>query len=358
MFTGPGSTKMVGTLFFGENSLEKLEDLLNIKRNDGGIVFFIDSYFHKNFNPLQKFITPDDQYFYIDASFEPTTEQVDAFADILRERKIGAVIGFGGGSTLDITKAVSNLLSNPGKAEDYQGWNLVKNPAVYKIGIPTISGTGAEASRTCVMINKKKNLKLGMNSIYSVFDFLILDPVLSKTVPREQYFYTAMDTYIHCIESLAGRYRHALADSYSREALVLVREVMFSDDMMSDENRSKLMVASYLGGSSIGNSFVGLVHPISAGLSTVLGTHHCEANCLVMRHMQEYYPPETIEFLSMMDRQKIILRENLCLNLSPEQMGDLYRSSIIHEIPLKNALGEDFKILLTQEKMLEIYNRI
>jgi 3-deoxy-alpha-D-manno-octulosonate 8-oxidase len=358
MFTGPGSTKMVGTLFFGDNSLEKLEDILSLKRNDGGIVFFVDHYFEANPNPLLKYLKPQDHSFFVDSSEEPTTEQVDALTEKLRSKKIGALVGFGGGSTLDVTKAVANLLTNPGKAEDYQGWNLVKNPAVYKIGIPTISGTGAEASRTSVMVNKKKNLKLGMNSVHSVYDFLLLDPTLSKTVPREQYFYTAMDTYIHCIESLAGRYRHALADSYSREALVLVREIMFSDDMMSDENRSKLMVASYLGGSSIGNSFVGVVHPISAGLSTVLGTHHCEANCLVMQHMQEYYPRETEEFFSMMDRQKITLRKGLCNDLSADQRNALYGSSIIHEVPLKNALGDNFKNVLTKEKMLEIYSHI
>lgn len=55
-------------------------------------------------------------------------------------------MGIGGGNALDTAKAVANLLTNPGKAEDYQGWELVKNPAVYKIGIPTLSGTGSECS--------------------------------------------------------------------------------------------------------------------------------------------------------------------------------------------------------------------
>lgn len=358
MLTGPGSTKTVGTLFFGENALQKLEDLLQLKRPEGHVVFFIDHYFNHSSNPISKFISPSDSVFFVDSSHEPTTEQIDAYASEVRGKKVGAMIGFGGGSTLDVTKAVANLMTNPGKAEDYQGWNLVQNPAVFKIGIPTISGTGAEASRTCVLVNKKKNLKLGMNSIHTVYDYLLLDPALSKTVPRDQYFFTAMDTYIHCIESLRGRYRHALADAYSREALELVREIMLSDNMMSDENRSKLMVASYLGGSSIGNSFVGLVHPISAGLSTVLGTHHCEANCLVMQHMQEYYPEETEEFLSMLHRQKIELKSGLCKNLSSDKKAALYGSSIVHEVPLKNALGDNFKNILTQEKALEIFSKI
>ena len=69
-----------------------------------------------------------------------------------------------------------------------------------------------------------------------------------------------------------GSHRHAMADSYSYEALRLCHEIFSSKDMMSDENREKLMVASYHGGASLANSFVGVVHPFSAGLSIVFGT--------------------------------------------------------------------------------------
>lgn len=94
------------------------------------------------------------------------------------------------------------LLTNPGKAEDYQGWDLVKISGVYKVGISTLSGTGAETTRTCVMISETK--KMGMNSDLTMFDQIILDPNLLKTVPLDQEFYTGMDCYIHCVESLHG----------------------------------------------------------------------------------------------------------------------------------------------------------
>lgn len=79
-----------------------------------------------------------------------------------------------------------------------------------------------------------------MNSEFTIYDQLILDPELTATVPRDQYFYTGMDTYIHCIESLNGSYRHPVGDAFSREALELCREVFLSDDMMSGENRKNL----------------------------------------------------------------------------------------------------------------------
>jgi len=273
------------------------------------------------------------------------------------KEKPSTIIGIGGGSTLDTAKAIANLLTNPGKAEDYQGWDLVKNSAIYKIGIPTISGTGAEASRTCVMTNEKTGLKLGMNSDYTIYDELILDPDLTATVPKNQYFYTGMDTYIHSFESLNGRYRNAIGDSFAKQAIELCREVFSSENMMSDENREKLMVASYLGGCAIANSFVGVVHPFSAGLSVVFGIHHCIGNCITMWAMEEFYPNEYKEFFEMANKQGIEIPKIPKIE-DEEIYKKLYNATIIHEKPLSNALGDNFKQILTYEKVKEIFQKM
>ena len=269
-----------------------------------------------------------------------------------------AIVGIGGGITMDVAKAVSNLLTNGGQAEDYQGWDLVRVPGVFKVAVPTLSGTGAESTRTCVMTNKANGLKLGMNSDFTVFDQIILDPDLTATVPRNQYFYTGMDAYIHCMESLTGSYRNAIGDAYSDQTVKLCREVFKSDDMMSDENRSKLMVASYLGGCAIATSYVGVLHPFSAGLSVVLGLHHCVANCITMRAMEEFYPEGYREFWQMAERQGVTIPEGICLDLTDQQFDRLYASTVIHEKPLTNALGDKYKDILTYEKVKELFLRM
>jgi len=345
---------------FGRGAIKKLGDLLN-ERGEGYRVFFIDSFF-KNSSLYERLpIDKNDEVFFVDTTEEPKTTFINQYRDILikkEKNKPNTIIAIGGGSTLDIGKAVANLLTNPGNAEDYQGWDLVKNPAIYKIGIPTISGTGAEASRTCVMTNVKTGLKLGMNSDFTIYDQLILDPELTKTVPRDQYFYTGMDTYIHSFESLGGRYRNAIGDAFAKQAKTLCREVFLSDDMMSDENREKLMVASYLGGCAIANSFVGVVHPFSAGLSVVLGTHHCIANCITMNAMEEFYPKEFEEFFKMAEKQNVTIPKGIASDLDTETYQKLYDSTIIHEKPLSNALGDNFKEVLTFEKVTEIFKRM
>jgi len=266
-----------------------------------------------------------------------------------------AVIGIGGGITMDTAKAISNLLTNGGRAEDYQGWDLVKVPGVYKIGIPTISGTGAEATRTCVMTHPPTGIKLGMNSDYTIFDQLILDPGLTRSVPQDQYFYTGMDAYLHCVEALRGYYRNAVGDAFSAQVIKLCREVFLSDDIKSDENREKLMAASYLGGCAVATTYVGVLHPFSAGLSVVLGMHHGIANCVAMKAMGEFYPEEVEAFWHMVEKQNIYIPEDVCRDLDKEQHDLLYEATIIHEKPLANALGEGFKSILTKDKMEKIF---
>jgi 3-deoxy-alpha-D-manno-octulosonate 8-oxidase len=354
-------TKTVGEYLLAPGALSEITQVLtnHAEQPTDRVVYLIDHYFQDGKLARRLPVKAVDSVIYVDTRNEPTTDGVDQLVARVRVGEtVKAVVGVGGGATLDTAKALSNLLTNEGKAEDYQGWDLVRRPGIFKVGVPTLSGTGAEASRTCVMMNPKKNLKLGMNSDHTVFDRLVLDPELTATVPQGQYFYTGMDTYIHCIESLAGRFRHAFADACSDQALRLCREVFLSADMRSAPNREKLMVGSFLGGSAIGNSYVGLVHPFSAGLSMVFHTHHCVGNCIVMNVMDEYYPRETEEFRRMMDMQRISLPRGLGADLNEHQYRALYDATIIHSKPLANALGDDFRDILTFDKVVELFQRM
>src|SRR5213595_2977818 len=125
----------------------------------------------------------NDKIIYADVTYEPKTTYVDKLANQLKDEfgTVSGVIGIGGGSAMDLAKAVALMMNNPGSSADYQGWDLVKFPAVYKVGIPTLSGTGAEVSRTCVLTGPTK--KLGMNSDFTPFDQIILDPELTANAP-------------------------------------------------------------------------------------------------------------------------------------------------------------------------------
>ena len=367
--TGIKSVRNVNRFNFGFGSLKELPQIMKTHHKlavnnykNSYALYLIDDFFINKKNILKKLkIKNNDFVIFIRTKNEPTTDLIDKLVNKLKkENKMNpyTIVGFGGGTTLDTAKALANLLTNGGKAADYQGWDLVKVPAIHKIGIPTISGTGAEATRTCVMTNTKNGLKLGMNSDYTVFDHLILDPQLTATVPRNQYFYTGIDAYIHCFESLSGSYRNMIGDSFARETLNLCKSIFLDKDMMKKKCRENLMVASYLGGSAIGTSYVGIVHPFSAGLSVVLGLHHCIANCITMRAMKEFYPEFYKEFWLMVDKQRVKIPKEVCTSLTNTQYKDLIKATIIHEKPLTNALGNNFRKILTDKKIIEIFKRM
>lgn len=367
--TGVKLVKNVGSFNFGAGSLDDLPKHVGTRRDcaakAGGerkVIYIIDEFFSSQPDILARLgAESQDRIEFVSTQDEPKTESIDQRVAGLIDAgfsRPATIVGLGGGITLDTAKAVANLLTNGGLAEQYQGWDLVKVPGAHKIGVPTISGTGAEATRTCVMTNTRNGLKLGMNSDFTVFDHLILDPDLTATVPRDQYFYSGMDAYIHCAEATAGSYRNAVGDAYSRETINLCRQVFLANDMMSPESRERLMVASYLGGCAIAASYVGVVHPFSAGLSVVLGLHHCVANCIVMRVMGEFYPAACAEFLTMVDRQQVSIPDGVCRGLSDEQYRALYDATVIHQKPLTNALGVDYRKVLTFDKVVSLFQKM
>ena len=201
---------------------------------------------------------------------EPKSDVVNSLFSTCRKHlpMPAAVIAIGGGSVMDVGKALSVMYKNIGlpsieKVQDLQGWDLVKQKGVFKIGVPTVFGSGSEASRTAVL--KMDDRKLGINSKYSQFDAVLIDPEFSQTVEKNQAFFSAMDCFIHSVESLEGCYKNTLALAYANMALDLSKSYL-----KTQENDEDIAIASYFGGVSIVNSEVGICHALSYGLSKIL----------------------------------------------------------------------------------------
>ncbi|MES2880542.1 MAG: iron-containing alcohol dehydrogenase, partial [Bacteroidota bacterium] len=241
--------KMVDYVVYGRGSFNQLEEIIAPHRkHEAPMIFLVDHFFaDKKGETLVSRIPQkgNDKIIFADVTNEPKTTYVDSLANALKEDfgAISGIVGIGGGSTLDLAKAVSLMMNNPGSSADYQGWDLVKHAGVYKVGIPTLSGTGAEVSRTTVLTGPTR--KLGMNSDFTPFSQIILDPSLIANVPVEQRFYTGMDCYIHCIESLTGTYLNEFSKAYGEKALELCREIFLEKNSWDEESDDKLMMASY-----------------------------------------------------------------------------------------------------------------
>jgi 3-deoxy-alpha-D-manno-octulosonate 8-oxidase len=350
---------MVSYVVYGRGSFNQLDEILAPHRKgDAPMIFLVDHYFAGK--PLLNRIPlrGKDKVILADVTYEPKTTQVDKLAQQLKEEfgAVSGVIGIGGGSAMDLAKAVSLMMTNPGSSADYQGWDLVKQPGVYKAGIPTLSGTGAEVSRTTVLTGPTK--KLGMNSDFTPFDQIVLDPELTANAPANQRFYTGMDCYIHCIESLQGTYLNEFSKSYGEKALQLCQKVFVDKKQWDEECDDMLMMASYAGGMSIAYSQVGVAHAVSYGLSYLLGTKHGIGNCIVMNHLEEYYPEGVKEFKYMVEKNKIDIPQGICKGLSDAQFEAMIDVSMVMKPLWENALGKDWEKIMTREKLRKLYEKL
>ncbi|GAA4969026.1 iron-containing alcohol dehydrogenase family protein [Algibacter aquimarinus] len=353
---------MVSRVIFGRGSFNQLNDIVAPKRlnTKSPFIFLVDDVFKNNTWLTSRInLSYDDKIIYISAKEEPKTSQVDELVESIildtKERPSG-IIGIGGGTLLDLAKAVSIMLTNQGKTENYQGWDLVKNPAIYHVGVPTISGTGAEVSRTTVLTGPIR--KLGINSDYTPFDQVILDPELTKDVPKEQWFFTGMDCYIHCIESLNGTYLNTFSQSYGEMSLELCKDIFFGESLSKEEAEDKLMMASWHGGMSIVYSQVGVAHALSYGLSYLLGTKHGIGNCIVFNHLEEFYPEGVKLFKAMKKKHNIELPQGICADLSDSDFDTMINISLSLEPLWENAVGKNWKNTVTRKKLKELYKKM
>eukprot|EP01035_Chromulina_nebulosa_P051320 gene51320-69855_t len=167
---------MVDYVVYGRGAFNQLDEILAPHRKGAApMIFLLDHFFEGKPLTNRVPLRGSDKLVFANTEYEPKTTQVDKLAADLKAEfgTVSGIIGIGGGSVMDLAKAVSLMMTNPGSSADYQGWDLVKFPGVYKAGIPTLSGTGAEVSRTTVLTGP--NRKLFQDRLSAVFGFCRAD---------------------------------------------------------------------------------------------------------------------------------------------------------------------------------------
>jgi 3-deoxy-alpha-D-manno-octulosonate 8-oxidase len=354
--------KSIEKTVFGRGSFAQLAEIVAPirERNQKYFVYIVDHYFKGKSLASQLQELPEDEIYFIDVDpHEPTTEQIDQLRDEILAKKglPSGLIGIGGGSIMDIAKALALMLTNEGSSVQYQGLNLIKKPGIYHLGVPTISGTGAECSMTAVLTGPEK--KLGLKCDWTIFDQVILDSELTASVPTDKWFYTGMDTFIHCIESRDGILNNAYSFAYGEQSLKLCREVYLGENAgRSPENDDKLMVASLMGGLSLTYSEVGICHALSYGLSKIFGEKHCYANCLAFQHLGDYYPEGVAEFKTMLQQHQITLPQGLSKAWSEEEITAM--AQVAYNLPhmWNHAIGTDWKEKITLDTIKDLFRRL
>jgi len=236
-------------------------------------------------------------FLYGDVTPEPDPSLADMGADLARKEKIGCILGIGGGSTMDVAKAIAALVKNDGKAVEYIGLNKVKRAGLPTIMVPTTSGTGSETTFTAVFTMRDTKTKGGINSPFLYPHTAVLDPELTLGLPPYPTAYTGMDALIHAIESYTSLKAHPMSETISLKAIELISEnlrgaVFNGSDI---DYREKMMMGSYMAGLGLAMAGVTAVHALSYPMGSLFGIPHGVANACLLPYVLEYNYPGNIE---------------------------------------------------------------
>ena len=279
---------------------------------------------------------------YDKAAPEPPIELADEGAKLAIRKKCDGVVGIGGGSAMDLGKAIAVIAANRGKAEDYLGLNKVPGPGLPKIMIPTTAGTGSEVTFTAVFIRKKLKKKEGMNSPYLYPELALLDPELTLTLPPHPTAATGIDALCHAIESYTSIIASPLSEMMSLEAIRLISDNLRTavHDGTNIEAREAMLLGSLYAGLGLANAGVTAVHSLSYPLGGKYGISHGLANTIMLPKVMAFNLPGSQEkFVDIAE-------------LMGEKVDDLpIREAAYLAVEAVESLIEDCGIMTTLEEL-------
>lgn len=237
----------------------------------------------------------------------PTNEVVEEAAEIARKENIDVFVAVGGGSSIDLTKAVNILMTNPGPIGQYGGIGMVKESVLPLIAIPTTAGTSSEITNVVALTDTKAVCKYVIIDNKIVADKVIADPEFTKTMPPSVTAATGMDAITHAVESYISNMATPLTEYHSLKGLQifyknLPRAVADGNDMKA---REQMMLGCIIAGFGFSNANLGLVHGIAHTLSAHFHLAHGMANATVLPYVMEYNayscPEKMVELAKAID---------------------------------------------------------
>ena len=230
---------------------------------------------------------------------DPSLATVMAAVEAGRAAEVTGVIGFGGGSSLDVAKVVALLLGSGEDIDAAWGVGNAKGPRLPLILVPTTAGTGSEVTPVSI-ITVGGEEKRGVSSPILLPDVALLDPDLTLRLPAPITAATGIDAMVHAIEAYASRNanNNPLSKMLARQALQLlganIETAVF--DGANREARGAMLLGSMLAGQAFANSPVAAVHALAYPIGGIFHIPHGLSNALVLPHVLRFNAPQAAGF--------------------------------------------------------------
>jgi alcohol dehydrogenase len=222
-----------------------------------------------------------------DFSPNPDTDMVEAGRVVAAAHGIDSLVALGGGSSLDCAKGINFVLTNGGNMRDYWGFGKAPRPMLPMIAVPTTAGTGSEAQSYALISDAATHAKMACGDPKAAFRAAILDPLLTRSQPREVTAAAGYDAISHAVESYVTTRRTPVSILFAREAWQLLAANFESvlRDPGDLEARGAMLLGAHLAGIAIENSMLGATHACANPLTAHYGAVHGVAIAALLPHV-------------------------------------------------------------------------
>lgn len=280
-------------IVFGEGSIKKLPEILN--KCGAKKILIISGPHLKKMGAVKKIedtaaengIECKD---FCDVEGNPSTETVEKAVNAYNEMGAEAIIAFGGGSPMDVAKAVGVIVKYGGKITDYEGGGKVPGEIVPLIAIPTTAGTGSEVTAFSVITDHSRNYKLTVFSYNIIPKYAILDPEFLYSLPASIAAATGLDAFVHALESYLSRAASPFSDAMAEKAMELIGGNIrkFVACRENKEAAAAMLTGSMFAGIAFAWARLGDVHAMAHPLSAYFGIAHGVANAVLLPVIVDY----------------------------------------------------------------------
>ncbi len=235
---------------------------------------------------------------FADVTPEPDITNLDKVLAAANAADAQLVVGFGGGSAMDLAKLAAVLAGSSQTLHEVVGPNKVNGPRRVALAqVPTTSGTGSEAGIRALVTDPKTMAKLAVESMHMLADIAVVDPALTFSVPARTTAATGVDAMAHCVEAFTNRKAHPMIDLYAIEGTRLVGKYLARavKDGSDAEARAGLSLASLYGGFCLGPVNTAGGHALAYPLGTRWHVAHGAANALIFPHVLAFNSPAVPE---------------------------------------------------------------
>lgn len=280
---------------------------------------------------------------YNEINSEPTDTMIEKGVKLYKENQCDFLIGLGGGSPIDSTKAIGAMITNEGKISDYMGREIEKELPPFAV-IPTTAGTGSEATQFTIITDTKNDVKMLLKGANLLPNLAIVDPRFTMTAPAKITAATGLDALTHAIEAYTSRKAQPLSDSFAVSAVKRIFKYLpIAFDTPKDlKAREEMSIAALEAGIAFNNSSVTIVHGMSRPIGALFHVPHGLSNAMLLEVCFTYVVDGAYDRFAQLAKEINIANDNM----SDEEAAKAFIDEVVKlmvklEIPTLEEFGVD-----------------